>query len=109
MLPAELSQRGGVQTRLPHGRQHCSRISGMLPAELGQLEALQRRALERQQLAKVRQKEQHMVACKRREQAAAEAWHPRLVPASRDLERRSCAAGHRAHRQLLCSPLAHAL
>ena len=73
MLPAELSQLKEVQTRLPHGRQQCALIMVMLPAELGQLEALERRALERQQLAKVRLKEQHQVARKRQERAAPEA------------------------------------
>ena len=83
----------------------------MLPVELRQLEELETRALERQQLAKVRLKEQHQVARKRQERAASEAVVSRLMPASCHLERQSCAtptASHRAHKQLLCSPLAHA-
>ena len=52
-----------------------------LPSELGQLEALERRGLERQQQGKVRRKEQHLAARTRQEQAAAEAaCHPRSVP-----------------------------
>eukprot|EP00891_Asterochloris_glomerata_P002596 jgi/Astpho2/2596/fgenesh1_pg.00048_%23_87_t len=61
--------------------------------ELGQLEALERRGLERQQQGKVRRKEQHLAARTRQEQAAAEAArHPRRRTTSRAHSRPSSRA-----------------
>ena len=70
-----------AQSMVAHGQLHAHHHS-MLPPELRQLEALERRGLERQQQGKVRRKEQHLAARTRQEQAAAEAaCHPRSVPA----------------------------